>query len=292
MEPTPSKSQFVRFTAITALLVLLAFALTGCSFPHQSQHHQSSSVVQFLYPDENQPYVVPQTPTLRLPLRVGIAFAPSSDANPWGTQNFSASQKTALLGTVAKQFEGLPFVESIQLIPPTYLRAEGGFENLDQLRHMLGVDVIALIAYDQAQSTADTDWSFAYWTIIGAYIVPANKNETHTLMEAVVYDIPSRSLLFRAPGTSAVKDHSTLASSTKNLRESSAQGFEQAAADLTLNLQTELDGFKVRAREEPDSVKIEHKPGYTGAGSLETWFAGGIGLLLLARSLPFRSVRR
>ena len=71
MEPTPSKNQFVRVAAISALLVLLVFALTGCSIPRPSQHHQSSSVLQFLYPDENQPYVAPQTPTLRLPLRVG-----------------------------------------------------------------------------------------------------------------------------------------------------------------------------------------------------------------------------
>ena len=29
--------------------------------------------------------------------------------------------------------------------------------------------------------------SFAYWTIIGAYIIPGEKNDTHTMLDAVVY---------------------------------------------------------------------------------------------------------
>jgi rhombotail lipoprotein len=65
------------------------------------------------------------------------------------------------------------------------------------------------------------------------------------------------------------------------MRASSSSGFEKAAADLTVNLQSELDLFKVRAKEEPDSVKIAHRPGYTGAGSLEGWFGGALCLLLL-----------
>jgi rhombotail lipoprotein len=291
MEATPSKSQTVRIIAIIALLVLLVFALTGCISPRHTQHHRSSSVLQFLYPGDAQPYVAPHIPTLRLPLRVGVAFAPSKGSNNMGTENFSEAQKSELLRTVSRQFESLPFVASIQIIPSTYLRPGGGFENLDQLRHMMGIDVIALIAYDQAQATSETDWSFAYWTIIGAYIVPASKNETHTLMEAVVYDIESRSLLFRAPGTSAVKDHSTLAAGVTSMRASSSSGFEKAAADLTVNLQSELDLFKVRAKEEPDSVKIAHRPGYTGAGSLEGWLGGSLILLLLPLVLPPGRIR-
>ena len=53
---------------------------------------------------------------------------------------------------------------------------------------MLGLDVVALIAYDQTQSSRETEAGLAYWTIIGATSSPPS-NATHTLMEAVVYDI-------------------------------------------------------------------------------------------------------
>ena len=281
-----------RIFAPTISCVLVAtglLALTGCASLWQSHRHQSSSVVQFLYPGKDQPFVQPGIPTLRLPLRVGVAFVPSvrnGDSYRTNEDSISEAQKTGLMRDVASQFKALPFVQSIELVPTSYLRPGGSFENLDQLRAMLGVDVIALISYDQAQNTNDTGWSFAYWTIVGAYVVPAQKNATYTLMEAVVYDIPSRSLLFRAPGTSTVKNHATLISNETDLRADSLGSYTAAAQDLTVNLQHELDAFKIRAKEEPESVHIEHKPGFhLGGGSAEGWFAALVGLLFAGRLL-------
>ena len=271
------------------LLVLVAgctLVLAGCASLWRSSRHQSSSVVQFLFPGKDQPFVQPGIPTLRLPLRVGVAFVPSGLARgdyQSFEDTFPEAQKTNLMRDVAARFKALPFVQSIELVPTTYLRPGGSFENLDQLRAMLGIDVIALIAYDQAQNTGDTGWSLAYWTIVGAYVIPAQKNTTHTLMEAVVYDIPSRSLLFRAPGVSAVKAHATLIGNETGLRGDSTQGYATAAQDLTLNLQRELDAFKVRAKEAPESVRIEHKPGYNGAGAFAGWFAALLALLAAGR---------
>jgi rhombotail lipoprotein len=216
-----------------------------------------------------------------LPLRVGVAFVPSGLPGGRGFShiqaNFTEQQKTELMRKVSAQFKALPFVQSIEIIPATYLRPGGGFTNLDQVRAMLGVDVIALIAYDQAQNSDDTEASLAYWTIVGSYLVEGQRNSTHTLMEAVVYDIPSRSLLFRAPGTSSIQNHATLIRNDHELKKASAAGIEQASAQMTAALAQELELFKVRAREEPHAVKIEHKPGYTGGGSLDA----GIGLALL-----------
>lgn len=276
-----------------ALAALLAFGLTGCvGMWGQRRHHEASSVVQFLYPDMDLPFIQPQIPTLRLPLRVGVAFVPTGLPGGRGFKhiqaNFTEQQKTELMRKVAGQFKALPFVQSIEIIPATYLRPGGGFTNLDQLRAMLGIDVIALIAYDQAQNSSDTEASLAYWTIVGAYIVEGQRNSTHTLMEAVVYDIPSRSLLFRAPGTSTIKNHATLIRNDYELKKASAGGIEEAAAQLTANLSQELELFKVRAKEEPAAIKIEHKPGYTGAGRLDGWFAGLLALFLAARFVASR----
>lgn len=272
---------------------LLALALTGCMSIYNRRHHEASSVVQFLYPDKNQPFIQPQIPTLRLPLRVGVAFIPAGLPDGRGAYhrvqaNFTETQKTELMRKVAAQFKTLPFVQSIEIIPTTYLRPGGGFENLDQLRAMLSIDVIALIAYDQTQNSSETEASIAYWTIVGAYLVEGQRNSTHTLMEAVVYDIGSRSLLFRAPGTSTIKNHATLFRNDYELKKSSAAGIEEASAQMTANLAQELELFKVRAREEPGTVKIEHKPGYTGAGRLDGWFAGLLALILAARFVASR----
>jgi rhombotail lipoprotein len=279
---------------LPAIAGLLALSLSGCvGMWGKRRHHESSSVVQFLYPDQAMPFVQPQIPTLRLPLRVGVAFVPTGLPGGRGFShiqaNFTEQQKTELMNKVATQFKTLPFVQSIEIIPATYLRPGGGFTNLDQLRAMLGVDVIALIAYDQAQTSDDTEASLAYWTIVGSYLVPGQRNSTHTLMEAVVYDIPSRSLLFRAPGTSTIQNHTTLVRNDQSLRKASATGIEEASSQMTAALAQELELFKVRAREEPGTVKIEHKPGYTGGGSFETGFALSLlALLGLAGLTPKR----
>lgn len=290
----------MKFKKISPFLpiALAAFVLSGCTSIWRTHNHQSSSVVQFLYPGKDQPFIQPSIPTLRLPLRVGVAFVPSAQAqDSYGDNSFSEAQKTNLMRDVAAQFKALPFVQSIELVPTTYLRPGGSFENLDQLRAIMGIDVVALISYDQAQSSGDTGWSLAYWTIVGAYVVPAQKNATHTLMEAVVYDIPSRSLLFRAPGVSAVENHATLIRNETDLHADSTEGYVVAAKDLTLNLQRELDAFKVRAKEEPQSVKIGNKPGFSlGLGAIDGWFAAALGFLLathlLARVFPDRVLQK
>lgn len=285
--------QFPRFIALWLLGAVLLFLFTGCvGMWGDRRRHEANSVVQFLYPDKSQPFIQPQIPTLRLPLRVGVAFVPPapSKGQVWRAPGLiSETQKTLLLRRVAAEFKALPFVQSIEIVPTTYLQPGGGFENLDQLRGMMGIDVVALVSYDQAQNTSDTAWSLSYWTIVGAYFVPAQKNDTHTLMEAVVYDIPSRNLLFRAPGVSMVNGHSTPIRTDAELRADSARSLDEAAKDLTSHLQQELELFKIRAKEEPQNIRIEHKPGYTGVGGLDGWFVALCALLLAGR---FASTRK
>lgn len=285
--PRPTVRRFLA----PALALAVALSLTGCVgfWGQRYQHHEATSVVQFLYPDKDLPFVQPEIPTLHLPLRAGVAFIPSAHQDT----NFTEQQKIELLRKVAAQFKAQPFVQSIEVIPSTYLRPGGSFENLDQLRGMLGIDVVVLISYDQAQNSRDTEWSIAYWTIFGAYTVEAQRNSTNTLVEAVVYDIPSRSLLFRAPGTSAMINNATLFRTEHELRKDAAQGITQAADQMTLNLAQELELFKIRMREEPQTVRVVHKPGYSGGGSIE-WFSALalLGLLAAAALAGRRNVAR
>lgn len=237
----------------------------------------------FLYPNQNEPLIAPATPVLRLPLRVGLAFAPGADEARAG--EFTEAQKTALLKRVAAEFKSRPFIQSIEVLPSSYLRPGGGFENLGQVRALLGIDVMVLLSYDQVQFTDENRLSLAYWTIVGAYFFKGNKNDTHTLMEAVVYDIPSRKLLFRAPGASQIAAGSTMVEIRQQLRVDGVKGFEQATDDLTRNLKEELTAFSERVKSAPGEVQIEHKPGYAGAGVMPLWFAGALALLGLARRM-------
>ena len=178
-----------------------------------------------------------------------------------------------LMERISTEFRALPFVKDIELIPTDYLTNGGGFTNLDQIKTMYGIDVISLVSYDQVQHTDEGMLSLSYWTIVGAYTIKVDKNDTSTMVDAVLYDIASRKMLFRAPGTSHLKGSSTLVNLSEQLRSDALNGFHLAADNLVSNLQAELDRFQKKVKEMPESYAIEHKPGYTGGGSLGAWYA-------------------
>lgn len=270
----------IRHLAVIASAVALA-ALAGCLHSGRSRTQRSSSVVTYLYPNQTNPLPPTSIPVLRLPLRVGIAFVPSDQ----GRSALSELQKNALLQRVADQFKGREYIEAIEVVPASYLRPKGGFENLSQVQRLLNVDVVALIAFDQVQFTDQNFLSLAYWTIVGAYIFQGNKNDTQTLMEAAVYDIPSRHLLFRAPGANQVRAGSAAVYVSENLRKDSARSFEAATDDLIVNLKTQLEAFRERVKNAPSTVAtIEHKPGYRGGGAIEAWFVLALAALAGARA--------
>lgn len=245
--------------------------LSGCASLHGTRHcERSSSVADFLFPKEQR--VVEQSmPVLRLPLRVGLAFAPSRDGG-----HVSEMNHQGMLDKVAVAFRNQGFVDSVQVIPSTYLRRGGSFENLDQLKRMMGIDVVVLLSYDQIQFSSDNLLSLSYWTIVGAYTVHGNKNDTQTMVEAVVYDIESRSLLFRAPGVNQTRRGSTAIHLSENQRRDSVTSMDLAVQDLTRNLAVELEGFRQRVKDGRAQVKVEHRPGYSGMGALDWSFLVGV----------------
>lgn len=271
-----------KLIGVTGLL-LAGLLAGGCmGMFGNGRAERSSSVVAYLYPDKKNPLPPTTVPVLRLPLRVGIAFVPSANQN-YGGPGISEMQKTMLMQRVADEFKGRDYIETIEVIPSTYLRPAGGFDNLDQVRNLMNIDVIALVAYDQVQFTKENILSLTYWTIVGAYIFQGEKNDTHTLVEAAVYDIPSQHLLFRAPGASQVQAGSAAVYMEQNLGADSAKGIDLAMADLTKNLKTQLEVFRERIKHAPGEVQIEHKPGYSGGGELGGAFAGALLLLGLLR---------
>lgn len=247
--------------------ILLVLCGAACVAPRRQMR---SSALDFLYP-QGSASVPPGDVRLTVPVRVGVAFAPAKRA-PLGEK-----QKQELLERVAASFRDRKTIGSVQVIPDSYLRPGGGFANVAQLKPAFGIDVLALVSYDQLQLSETTRASWAYWTVIGAYLVKGEKNETRTVLEAVVYDIDSRAMLFHAGGTDSSKGRATPVDTGRQLRQAREAGFDRAMNDLTVNLHGALDEFgkqaargTVRGAGTPAIALVDEagKPVKAGAGAL------------------------
>jgi rhombotail lipoprotein len=254
------------------LICILVSVLFGCA----QQSGTKSSVVDYLYPKNSKIIVQPSMPTLNIPISVGIAFVPdptsqSRGASIWpgamGTSALTEAKKEDLLEKVAENFRGLDFVDEIEVIPSAYLTPGGSFSNLEQIRTMYGVDVIALVSYDQVQFTDEGALSLSYWTIVGAYVFQGEKNDTSTMIDTVVYDIQSKTMLFRAPGTSNIKGVATPVNLSEELREDSIKSFEEATINMIANLDAQLSKFKEKIKRNPEKFKVVSRGGSTGGGA-------------------------
>jgi len=290
------KKTCLRVIAVAFAIGCVAIVIAGCATQNTAR---KASVVNFLFPNKAEPIEVPGATVMALPLRVGIVFVPETAAKPaeyaefrWATPSispFTEKDKGALMEQIGRSFKQYPFVKSVEIIPSQYLVPGGSFDNLDQIRTMFGTDVIVLLSYDQVQFTDEGATTMTYWTIVGAYVVQGERNTTKTMVDAVVYYLPNRKLLFRAPGFSEVRASSTPVNLSEELRLDSVKGFQLAATNLVTGLQGQLAVFKDRVKEEPEEFKVTAKPGYDlkAVGAIDLAFllalltiAGGLYLCL------------
>lgn len=254
------------------VLALLA-SLSGCASmlgaPSSTKH--AGSVVDYLYPDATAaPQLLPEVTRLRPPVRVGVAFVPSGTfgAGP------SEADKTKLLEQVKESFSQYRYIGSIEIIPSSYLRVRGGFENLDQVSRMFNVEVMALVSYDQIQFNDTNSLAVLYWTIVGAYVIHGDKYDVQTLLDTSVFDVGSRKLLFRAPGSSEIKGSASMAGFSERSRLAQGAGYQKAVDQMIPALHAELDHFRERIKADA-AFNVENKAGYSAAGDF-----GWLGLIL------------
>ena len=245
---------------IPSLLVLIAVAIIGgCTTPGNAREtKQSASIVDYLYPSAaDAPKMEPGIALLRPPVRVGLAFAPA-DAK---ARSLPEAEKMKLLERTKAAFASQPYVGAIEIIPTQYLRAGGGFENLQQAARLFNVDIVALVSYDQVHFTDTNSLAFLYWTIVGAYVVNGNEFDIKTLLDISVFDVASRKLLFRAPGTSQINGGSNWASYSERARTAQIEGYQKAVDQLIPQLTTEIESFRERLKAAAD-IRLEPKAGY------------------------------
>lgn len=257
---------FTRLALLTAVLLLPAcsFLKTGEWTSGESRDGVSSSLVDYLYPSGKQPPAMSQEiPQLNLPLSVGIAFVPPAGS---GGGAITEATKLKLLNDVKAAFVDKDYIRHIEVIPETYLRSSKGFEGMSQVARIYGVDIMALVSYDQVSFTEDTKASVLYWTIVGAYFIDGTRNEVHTFVDTAVFDVATRKLLFRAPGANTAEFKSTFVEIEEAVREGRSASFAAAMSDMTGNLTLELANFEGRLKTEPQLAQVNWSDNRGGGG--------------------------
>jgi rhombotail lipoprotein len=274
-----------------ALIGLVTISL--CSGCGSIAVRKTSNVLDYLYP-EGTPAIPARDVTITLPLRVGVAFAPAGMPTRGGVSawvepsvmggGITEVQKQRLLERIAEAFRERDYIASVDAVPSLYLKPGGSFANLDQLARSLGLNVVVLLSYDQAQFNETTNWSMTYWTLVGAYVVKGENNQTQTFVDAAVYDIPSRSLLFRTAGSDVRGAKATPIETPEAVRKQGDASLEAAIEDLIANLSTGLEAFSeqaatgtVRGQGTP-GIEVKAAPGYSGVAKFEKGrYTGGLG---------------
>jgi rhombotail lipoprotein len=276
----------------TLVILLLLQGLSGCAvLGHafctpgcQTQTHDTSSLVSFLYPDGKTPPRDDTIPELHVPLRVGLAFLPSQASR--GATPLDAAQKQELLERIRQRFSTRPCVSEIVVIPDYYLSTSPGFAGLDGVQRLYAVDLMALVSYDQVTRTGDNDLSLGYLTIVGAYVLPGTSHDTATLVDLAVVDPATRSLVLRAGGTSITHGNSTLVDVERDSRKASAIGFAEATDQMISHFDTALTAFQTDVHNGKANVRVIARNttgGRMGGGSLGTADVAALLLVVLAR---------
>ena len=86
--------------------------------------------------------------------------------------------------------------------PRSYLEVGFGTGRLMQLaaerflpQRLYGVDLMALVSYDQVAHEDDNNWSLGYVTIVGAYFLKGTRHDISTLVDLAVVDPATHSLV-------------------------------------------------------------------------------------------------
>jgi rhombotail lipoprotein len=262
-----------------------AFCSPGC----QTHAHNSSSLVNFLYPDGKTPPPNNSVPELHVPLRVGLAFLPPQAS--YGATTLDATQKQELLERIRQRFLTRPFVSDIVVIPDYYLSSARGFAGLDGVQRLYDVDLMALVSYDQVTHTDDNTLSLGYLTIVGAYVLPGSSHDTATLVDLAVVDPATRSLVLRAGGTSSSHGNSTLVDVERDSRRAGAAGFNEATDQMISHFDAALAAFQTDVQNGRANVRVIHRNigGKMGGGSIGTL---DVAALLLLVVLAWRAQHR
>jgi rhombotail lipoprotein len=225
---------------------------------------------------------------------VGVLLSGCADLGcmPNCSSHSRNSSSLALLERIRQRFSSRRFVAEIVVIPDYYLRGHGGFEGLEGVQRLYGVDLMALVSYDQVVHTDENNWSLGYLTIVGAYVLKGSRHDVSTLVDLAVVDPVSRSLVLRAGGTSTSHGNTTLIDAARDTRSAAADGYAAATDEMIEHFDTALTKFESDVRSGNAPVRVVRKTdagrsGSGGGGALDWPF-----ILVLLTLITFRRLTR
>jgi rhombotail lipoprotein len=251
--------------AALSLAGCAAIGLPWCTPQCDTVHHNSSSLVEFLYPNQQLPPRDNTIPELHVPLRVGLAFLPGHGEGNYGGPD--AAQREELLARIKQRFSTRKFVSDIVIIPDYYLSSQRGFAALEQVQRLYAVDVLALVSYDQVRHTDENAWSMGYLTIVGAFVLKGDRYDISTLVDLAVVDATGRSLILRAGGVDTRHGTVTLADYPREARTAAAAAFSAAADHMIEHFDAALGAFEDEVRAGRANLHVVHH----GGGGAMSW---------------------
>jgi rhombotail lipoprotein len=265
-------------TRYALLLLALTVLVSGCTAlcpgcqTRAIHRGASTSLVEFLYPKGSPPPAGrPNLPVLALPLRVGLSFLPERA----GTQGPDPAQREQILERISEHFKSRGFIGQIVIIPDYYLQSSGGFESLAGIERLYGVDVMALVSYDQVGYQDETRSSIGYLTIVGAYLFRGTREDVTSLIDLAVVEPNSRTLLLRAGGTDTRARNMTLIGVATAARNQDKESLNAASTQLIEHFDVALTQLEADIKTGKSELQVSHRPGFTGGG-------GAFGLLGLS----------
>ncbi|QOX78243.1 rhombotarget lipoprotein [Trichlorobacter lovleyi] len=227
-----------------AIILVACFVFcSGCASYNSGLRtvQKQSNLASFLF-SCNQPQTPAQKAPLQLPARVGVAFVPGDPAS----SNLPETTKKEVIETVRAQLaKHTKYVAGAQAIPSIYLTPRGGVQNLEQVAQQFGVDVIVILGANQFQKHERNSLAALLdVTIIGQYLIPGNTVDTATVLEAAVYHVPSRALIFRTDGANKKRSRSTRYGSSQTAQNDAADSILDASKKLVVSIGEALVGFE------------------------------------------------
>lgn len=256
----------------TLLIILLACLplCPGCAYSSSVRTNQNqSNLATFLFGG-----ATPQRPSQKVPLaipaRVGVVFVPGDPA----LSSIPETTKKEVVEAVRSQLsKHSRYVAGAQSIPTMYLSPKGGVSNLEQVAGQFDVDVIVLLGANQFQKHERNPLAaFLDLTVIGAFVIPGNTVDTSTVLEAAVYHVPSRALIFRTDGSDKKASRSTEFGSTRAAHNDAVSSIEDASRRLVVSISDALVGFeKFDVSKVTEIRPISASADKNGAGQNSYW---------------------
>tara|TARA_R110002167_G_scaffold130988_6_gene314651 strand:- start:671 stop:1570 length:900 start_codon:yes stop_codon:yes gene_type:complete len=217
------------------LAVILITSLQGCVIGPRSSASQGLS--QILEPVTDSLVSINKEPLI-FPATIAILMIPSPDTNmvPNSTLRLAAEELKQKLLENEKYINGVIVVSNSDIQEKITLKT---------LRNMYGVDIVAIISYQQDQrSSRNSFLSFLDIAIVPAYTIPSVKVTTSTVVDGKIVHIPSNAIIFRASGLNERSTHMTPVSSQENgTNEESIEGLKASIVDLGGNVSHILSGL-------------------------------------------------